>query len=196
MPFLLNFISKIHHESAFETFARGQRDSETVKVPYEEMQASIGVLKRGDWIDLHGPSGSGKTVVMMDLAKHSLYERSEHILYIDFDQRTEPIMDDRFHLFHLKDTSSLSKLLERWLEEHVELDVLWMMIDNAGSIVCWDEIRALKDKWGFVLLTSTPIKSPLQQQVQYQFKQSINDVIQMELTSPVHKGPFAITLST
>ncbi|KAG1469032.1 hypothetical protein G6F56_003498 [Rhizopus delemar] len=166
-----------------------------IKLPYEEMQESLGELRRGDWIDLHGPSGCGKTAVMLDLARRSI--GTHHILFIDFDDRVKPIRDDRFHLFQLKDERTLSVTLACWLEDHTEMDVLWVMVDNTCSVGprTWQEIKALKDKWGFVLLTSTPQRGSLKEEGQFRFELSVADRIQMQLVWPTHKNLFSVTLS-
>ncbi|KAG1563465.1 hypothetical protein G6F49_000035 [Rhizopus delemar] len=194
MPFLLNFISKIKHESALNTLTRVQRANEKVPVPFKEMEDDIknteeGRLKIGDWIDLTGPSGSGKSTVMMEMAKYSLTTSPHHILFIDFDDRVNPIRDDRFHLCQLNHARNFSATLECWLEEHVNTHVLWVMVDNSSFVdqKCWQEIKHLQNKWGFILLTSTPIMSAAQlkkDSVNYRFEMSVTketNEIQMQM---------------
>ncbi|KAI8973932.1 hypothetical protein BDB01DRAFT_418712 [Pilobolus umbonatus] len=211
MPYLLNFISTIQHQSCLNLLSQEQKD-ECVSIPFDGIRDSIasyynkiaggsteeynreGAIHPNDSIDLIGISGSGKTWIMTQIAQHTITVTDNHIIYIDLDGRFNHniLIDDRFHLFQ-PDSQSISTLilgLEFWLEEHSEVNVSWLMVDGFSLLDSQliHHIQYLQSKWSFVLLTSstTTMTNSI-----WNYRFEFNNQHQMKLIWPMHSGYFS-----
>ncbi|CAO3610456.1 unnamed protein product [Mucor hiemalis] len=206
MPYLLDFISKINHESALNTLAKVQKKIR-VSTPIHGIQQSIinssgsttMGLSPGDAINFIGISGSGKSYIMNQIATYTINHTSSHVIYIDLDNRLTSTLigDARFHLFKPLNIEEIIFSLEDWLEEHADIHVLWIMLDGIHIKQKYIELlRKLQKSWSFVLLTSTTAATKDFKDTSnlwdYRFTLLSNN--QMQLIWPMHMNAFTASI--
>ncbi|RCH97102.1 hypothetical protein CU098_007151 [Rhizopus stolonifer] len=175
MPFLINFISDIKHQSLLEYSAQVENQAFDLPVCISAINTSVEACQEikkgvspGDAIELVGASEAAKTWIMTQLAKYTLEKTHSHVLYIDLDghflmKQAEP----RFHLFQPTSDrlQAFISSLDTWFEKNIHCHVLWVFVDGRYHFMT--QLRELQQKWAFVLMTTTSLMADYKFQVNH-----------------------------
>ncbi|KAI7907812.1 uncharacterized protein BX663DRAFT_547484 [Cokeromyces recurvatus] len=164
MPYLLNFISHIKHESLLETVTSIESNNTAIQLPFSDCTTSP-----GDTIEIITPSDNKRRLFVKTLIDSDL-PTPFHAIYVDFTNSRYITNTERFHVFQPQEESNtLINSLDTWLTFHSDYNVRWMIIDGISHVEHVQLLKRLQVKWNFILLFLSS-SSNLTSLVDYQFK--------------------------